>query len=767
MLVMSMYLVPALLLGAGACAQPDLPTVQITRDNTVIDSSCRVSVPKDTFILDADGDGVIHIDADDITVEFVEGEGELIQVPKDTPWETIAGVGIRIDGHTNVTIRNAHSHRFKVGLWATKADGLTLENCDVSGGFAHKLGSTPQHEDGADWLWPHHNENHEWRDHYGAGICIEDSAGVTVSGCFARRRQNGLILDNVTNSRIFDNDLSFLSGWGIAMWRAKDNVISRNALDFCVRGYSHGVYNRGQDSAGILMFEDCDRNVVAENSVTHGGDGIFGFGGLAARGDDWVEAQRVSLRKKLGKDNVDDQIDPPADLVERTRRNGCDDNLVIANDLSYAAAHGFEMTFSFGNQFIDNRVVSNAICGVWGGYSQNTLIAGNLFESNGEYGYGMERGGVNIEHGYDNTIQDNEFRTNRCGVHLWWDPDPALTVGPWAEANNHPAQDHPDRVLPSYDNYIVDNAFNGCDLAINLRDTDRTVTSGNTFDGVAKVLEVTEGSAPLEIGMQTSWDRPSYEAPGTSTPTGARASLRGRDQIIMGTYFPWDHREPLIREVGQEKGKAIFEAFGFEQTPAVSTSPGVRVLVEPAGTRQAHRIIVEADPGVHPYNIVVEGDGAKTSFSGTLVNAQWSVTVFPWKIDPREDLDEWRALAQGDNARNATVDSLNLPYANAGPLDLLADQITSDLLGPDHFGTIARTRLALPAGQWRIVTNSDDGVRVTVDDDVIVDNWTWHAPERNEGILTLDQPRTVEIVVEHFEIDGYALLDFSIEPIGG
>ena len=36
------------------------------------------------------------------------------------------------------------------------------------------------------------------------------------------------------------------------MWRSSATSFHRNAFDFCVRGYSHGVYNRGQDSAGIL-----------------------------------------------------------------------------------------------------------------------------------------------------------------------------------------------------------------------------------------------------------------------------------------------------------------------------------------------------------------------------------------------------------------------------------------------------------------------------------------------------------------------------------
>ena len=41
----------------------------------------------------------------------------------------------------------------------------------------------------------------------------------------ARDGQNGLILDGVQASRVYDNDFSFLSGWGIALWRSSDNTI--------------------------------------------------------------------------------------------------------------------------------------------------------------------------------------------------------------------------------------------------------------------------------------------------------------------------------------------------------------------------------------------------------------------------------------------------------------------------------------------------------------------------------------------------------------
>ena len=52
-----------------------------------------------------------------------------------------------------------------------------------------------------------------------------------------------------------------------------------NKIIFNVRGYSHGVYNRGQDSAGILVYEQSSNNLFYKNTVTHGGDGFFLWAG--------------------------------------------------------------------------------------------------------------------------------------------------------------------------------------------------------------------------------------------------------------------------------------------------------------------------------------------------------------------------------------------------------------------------------------------------------------------------------------------------------
>ncbi len=219
---------------------PNPPTVNLTADHTKIAQSCIIHIAPGTVIADADGDGVIEVDADNITIEFDQGsllKGAATGTgPNQVPWDQLTGCAIRINNHKNVTLKNLSISGYKVGVHATTADGLKIESADIHDGFRQHLKSTPQAEDQADWLWPHANDAHEWVTNYGAAVCVEDSTNVTVHDLAVRRSQNGIILDRVSHASIYDNDCSFLSGWGLAMWRSCDNTIARNALDFCVRG---------------------------------------------------------------------------------------------------------------------------------------------------------------------------------------------------------------------------------------------------------------------------------------------------------------------------------------------------------------------------------------------------------------------------------------------------------------------------------------------------------------------------------------------------
>ncbi len=726
---------------AVAAVGAERPTIEVTAPNTVITQSCRVVIPPGAVIRDVNDQGVILVGAPNIEIEFVRGS-VLRGSPAGTRPDEYKGYGIRLNGHAGVTIRGARVSGFWCGLWATKADGLVLEGLDASDNRRAYLKSTPVAEDGGDWLFGHDNDQHEWLKNYAAACYIENSAGVTVRDSRVWHGQNALCLDRVTGSKIYDNDFSFNSGWGIALWRCERNVISRNAVDFCVRGYSHGVYNRGQDSAGIFAFEQNNENVLAENSVTHGGDGFFGFAGREA---------------------INEVGEHP---VEWYQRRGNRDNLLVGNDFSYAPAHGIENTFSFGNKYLKNRIAGNGICGIWAGYSRETLIAGNDFVGNGEMGYGLERGGVNIDHGGDNLVLHNAFVTNKCGVHLWGGANPDFEKKNWAKANGY----------ASTGSVIADNTFEGDSVAFHFRGPGEVVLGPNKLVGVGQemiadptyqvVRDDQRAVAPLAV--------PEHQVFGRKHPVGARPELRGRQNIIMTEWGPWDHVAPLVRLVNSAGGTARYEVLKVPAADVRVETVGdqVRAVVAPVpGKADESLVTVSAvKPGVRPYEIKVRAAGKTLAeMKGTLLATEWQTTFFRWptNIDPRHDLAGYRQLAQGPTAVAAQIEELSLRYGMRGPSELgISDKVTAAKFGRIHFGMIARARLPLAKGTWEITTLSDDGVRVTVDGKPVIENWAWHGPTRDSGTIDLAADQTVEIVVEHFQIDGYAVLEFSLSPQG-
>jgi len=707
------------------------PPIAIEADGVVIDHAGPIEV-RAPAIEDANGDGVVRITQANLVIDF--GGAHLRGAPNGRTPDTYAGIGISIEA-PGVTLRHARVSGFKVGILARNATGLVLEDCDVSDNFHQRLRSTPEAEDAADWLSPHANDGKEWRTNYGAGICIEDSSAVTVRRCRAHHGQNGLLLDRVNNAHVYDNDFSFLSGWGIALWRSSANTLSRNALDFCVRGYSHGVYNRGQDSAGLLLFEQCCDNLIAENSITHGGDGVFAFAGKEALGE----------------------VPGPEGFDHAGK--GCNGNVFTGNDLSFAAAHGLELTFSFGNLVTENRFEENAICGVWGGYSQRTTVLANVFVKNGEAGYGSERGGVNIEHSKENAILSNRFEGNPCGVHLWWDADEGLMATPWAQRNGGECAR----------NLIAGNSFAGDAIGLELAECGSTQSLDNHFENVATPVQ---GPAPDGEGLlgamlrdlgpsARALERRGQVALGDAHPVGARAALRGRDRILVTEWGPYDGESPYLQRVAGRGAAQVWRWLGNEALDDVVAEGEVQLAREPGPPSQVV-VSSQAESALVPYTLVARSASGEQRRTGLVSTVRWNVRVFAWTVDPREDEAGWRA--QAATATAFEVFQLDLPYGSGGASQLpgLPEAVAAAALPADRFGTLAEARVRLPAGRWKLTVTSDDGVRVKVDGESVLEDWTWHAPRTGSAVI--DGDRVALIEVEHFELDGFAVLQLAIDP---
>lgn len=757
--------------GAGGAAR-GLPTVVVDRDNVSITQSCTVVIPPGLAIEDADGNGVIHVAADGIEITFAEGS-ELLGRPRDEirgAWDRLSGTGIRVAGRTGVTIRGAAVGGYKVGLHAEGAHGLTIDGGKFADLFRRRLASTPLAEAGADWLSPHRNDQDQWITTWGGAIYVEESSGVTVRGVRVRRAQNGILLDEVTDSAVYDNDASFLSGWGLGMFRSSRNTVTRNAFDFCVRGHSEGVYNRGQDSAGILMFEQCSENVIAENSATHGGDGIFGFAGLEAIAAD----EFASLP------------------FDRTRV-GCNDNVFLRNDLSYAPAHGLEMTFSFGNVIYGNRFVENAICGVWGGFSQQTRIAGNLFDANGGMPYGLENGGVNIEHGIDNAVVDNRFVNNLTGVHLWYD-DPGVFGGAnrWGLANYGPLTG----------NAVARNAFvfdaeprplpAGTRVGIRLRDSSGAAgprlidpaIRDNTFDisapGVVQTA-IDPIVRPDPSGPAPAVPEPTPEILGETRPVrvrdgvpfSAREHLRGRHMIVMDAWGPWDHEGTLLRTLERGATAHRFEVFGVPGELSAVRIEGdaqVSIVRRDDATPPRHVVTLAGSGGPPSYRVLLAGAGFRRTVSHLEPEVVWHGRVWNWtgRPNPMADLAGWLA-AWNEPGRSTSFasDGLSVDFGSGGPRDAgFGNRVETVDIGPDRFGIAGEAYVHLAPGEWRVRTYTDDGIRVLVDGEPVLENWTIHGPTEDVATFRVAEGGQKRLEVQYFENDGLAVLEVAVERSG-
>src|SRR3989449_10224378 len=356
----------------------------------------------------------ITIRGDNITVDF---RGATLQGsdPEADP-DQRRDTAIVIDGGSNIRIVTANIHGYKVGILARGTRQLTLRNSDLSDNWKPRLFSLVEHESLVDWLSFHHNEKDEWL-RFGAAIYLQDVKGAEVRNNSAAGGMNGLMLVRSNGVMVRDNNFSFNSGLGIGLYRSSEDTIVHNRLDYNVRGYSHGHYTRGQDSADLLLFEQSSRNVVAFNSLTHGGDGVFLWAG------------QTTMDSGTG---------------------GANDNLFYGNDVSYATANGVEATFS-RNKIIANRAWGSEY-GVWGGYSYQTLMADNDFKDS--------RTGIAIEHGQDNTIAGNRFDHDSTVIRLWAD---SIEPSDWGYPKHHDTR--------SRDYQISENAFVGNRTRLNARNT--------------------------------------------------------------------------------------------------------------------------------------------------------------------------------------------------------------------------------------------------------------------------------------------------------
>jgi hypothetical protein len=746
-------LVVAALLGGPAdlrAQEPVLPEVELTA-GMVIDRSVRIRpgayhLPSDSLT------PAVTIRGSNIVVEF--GGAELAGAAGDADPDGFDGVGILIDGGRDVTLRNARVRGYRVAVLARGVTRLLLDGNDVSHNWKPRLYSGIEKESLADWLSYHRNEKDEWL-RYGAGIYLADVDSGEVRGTRARQGMNGLMLSGSRHLRIWNNDLSHMSGICIGLYRSSHNVVMHNRADWCVRGHSEGFFNRGQDSAALLLYEQSSHNVVAYNSMTHSGDGLFLWAG------------QTTMDSGAG---------------------GSNDNLFFGNDFSHAPTNGMEATFS-RNAFVANRVDESAH-GLWGGYSFESLVLANRFAGN--------RIAVAIEHGQDNRIASNLFDGDTTAVRLWWN---RIEPSDWGYPKH--------RDTRSRDYAIDRNLFRGNRVALRVDATQGVRGEGNgavavdtlvraSGDTSGWALQVREhagttprsaprlGFAPEELLDDSLRAELLRLAPaplaGGMDPMLPPGASRGRATIIVDEWGPYDHRSPkLWPELGEwrawraaaDSGRAApltLRVHGPSGHWRLIGTDGVAATSAPAGAVPGTIVVTPATGRAHDFRVELEyvGGGVvsprgDSTGAGVPHRFEWQrrERAGPWEVrfvtwdsttDPRTDSTAFRRhLAQAAPAAAVTVPRLDYTWWRPQVAGVPQERVA----------TVATGMVEVPAeGEFELVAIADDAVRVWVGGRLLIDHWEPHESAVDRAPIAAGRH---EVRVEHYQVDGWTELVVRLE----
>lgn len=680
-----------------------------------------VKISKRTYLLNGFDNlnrAVLVIKGNNITVDFnqavLKGSNN-----KKAPNE-FYGLAILVDGGKNITIKNLSAKSYKVALMARNVDGLKIEGCDFSYNYRQHLNSTQEKEDISDWMSYHKNESDEWL-RYGAAIYLRGCNNAIISGNKVTGGQNALMMTECNGATIYNNDFSFNSGIGMGFYRSSYNKVLHNRVNFNVRGYSHGVYNRGQDSAGFLVYEQSSNNLFYKNSATHSGDGFFLW---------------------AGQTTMD------------TGQGGCNDNQLLYNDFSFAPTNGIEVTFS-RNSIAHNRIFE---CdhGIWGGYSYQTAIADNQFRAN--------RIAISIEHGQDNEITGNIFIQNKEAIRLW---ARAQQPADWGYAK------YRDTRSKCY--VIGANNFSRNGIVYNLQRTDSISVFDNIVTDNETIYKLDSTVTNLDSFPQRIFDtvEVDYSLPIGMDAFKGNGRMAGRKNIRMTEWGPYDYRYPLLWHTNPtDTGRTMeFEVLGPKGKWKLLSAKGVDAFKAKTDSFPSKLTFTRLVGEKQDIEIIAEYRGA--AFTDPFGNRMAANKPYRFRFQkffqPVAFLVNWYSFDSSTNPLEKGIDLSRLQPFKTEQVNKLGYSWWGGIKTPDttyqKFLTIAEGNSVFEKGVYEFFVTWDDAVRIYVDGKLVLDQWDpskYSFDEAPNKKVRLPLGGKHKIRVEHVELGGFATLALQI-----
>ena len=231
------------------------------------------------------------------------------------------GVGILIQKHSNITIRNCKVRGFDVGAYVIGGRNFVFERNDFSGNYV---------DDNYDI------ENLKPIPH--GGMILNGIQTARLQGNASNGNVAGIQILNSSKIRVQQNTTSRSRGWGIYLYSTTASQVYSNTVEYNNRSCPQWGRDAGCGAAGIVLAQQSNRNSIGWNILNANGNGIY-------------------------------QGNTPASVSN--------DNEILYNTISNSVANGIEATYSFRN-YIHHNTFTNDNYGAWLGYAQNVRFENNI-----------------------------------------------------------------------------------------------------------------------------------------------------------------------------------------------------------------------------------------------------------------------------------------------------------------------------------------------------------------------------------------------------
>jgi parallel beta-helix repeat protein len=263
------------------------------------------------------------------------------------------GNGLSVEGYNHVTVRNLTVRTYYNGLHFRNCQYVTIEGCTVADTY-NDCRTQPC------WFLDIFDDPEGPNNDYGHAIWLRYCNHAVIRYNRASGQQNGISLFDCDEALVEWNDASDNTGWGITLWNTNYSTIRHNRADNCIR---IGSGHLGGDAAALLMVMGSSYNQITDNSFVAGGDGLF----LAGYRNAWLPCTNNYFARN-------DCSDSPNNGFEATFSY----SNVFEDNISDRCNYGYWLGYSWLNEVRGNQINDCFTAGVAIEHGNNNIIEDNI-----------------------------------------------------------------------------------------------------------------------------------------------------------------------------------------------------------------------------------------------------------------------------------------------------------------------------------------------------------------------------------------------------